>query len=74
MFGSLATLIAAVLTHRLRKNISSRTLMPVVVNGLVIGLMLSLLYQLPLFMTILTVSLGEAGVCYVFGRTAYQEC
>ncbi|HHX21630.1 MAG TPA: QueT transporter family protein [Clostridiales bacterium] len=67
VFGSLATLIAAVLTHRLRKNIYLAALMPVVVNGLVIGLMLSLLYQLPLFMTILTVSLGEAGVCYVLG-------
>ena len=55
------------MTHRLRKNIYLAALMPVVVNGLVIGLILSLLYQLPLFMTILTVSLGEAGVCYVLG-------
>lgn len=67
IFGSLATLIAAVLTRKLRRNIWLAAGMPVVVNAVVIGLMLSLLYGLPLFLTMLTVGLGQAIVCYVLG-------
>lgn len=67
VFGSLATLAAAVLTRRLRGNLWLAALMPVAVNGLVIGLMLSVLCALPLPMTVLTVSLGEAAACFLLG-------
>lgn len=67
VFGSLATLAAAVLSHKLRGNLWLAAAMPVAVNGIVIGLMLSVLYQLPAPMTMLTVALGEAVVCYVLG-------
>lgn len=67
VFGSLATLFAAVLTYRLRRNVWLAAAMPVLVNGVVIGLMLSVLYQLPAFATMLTVALGEAVVCFVLG-------
>ncbi len=67
VFGSLATLLAAILTYKLRRNLWLAAAMPVLVNGVVIGLMLSVLYQLPALMTMLTVALGEAVVCYVLG-------
>lgn len=48
LFGSLATLTAAVLTRLLRKHLWLAALMPVVINALVVGLLLNWMYQLPL--------------------------
>ncbi len=67
VFGSLATLLAAVLTRMLRKNQWLAALMPVVMNGLIVGGMLSAVYALPFFYTAATVALGEAAVCYMLG-------
>jgi uncharacterized membrane protein len=67
VFGSLATLVAAWLTRQFRNDLWLAAFMPVAVNGIVIGLMLSVVYALPLFATMGTVALGQAGVCYVLG-------
>ena len=67
VFGSLATLIAALLTRKFRKKIGLAALMPVLVNGLVIGLMLYYVYGLPPFISILTVGAGELAVCFLLG-------
>lgn len=67
LFGSLATLIAAVLTRFFRKNIWLAALMPVVVNAVVIGLMLRFVYGLSLYISFLTVGAGQALVCYLLG-------
>ena len=67
VFGSLATLIAALLTRKFRKKIGLAALMPVLVNGLVIGLMLYYVYGLPAFISILTVGAGELAVCFLLG-------
>lgn len=67
VFGSLATLLAAVLTRWLRKYAWLAALMPVICNGVIVGLVLSAVYQLPWAMTIATVALGEAAVCYMLG-------
>ncbi len=67
VFGSLATLLAAVATRALRGRLTLAALMPVVSNGLIVGATLSFVYRLPLAMTVLTVSLGEAGVCFLLG-------
>ncbi len=67
VFGSLATLLAAMLTRALRRRLWLAALMPVLTNGLIVGLMLALVYRLPPAMTILTVSMGEAGVCFLLG-------
>ncbi len=67
VFGSLATLIAAWLTRRYRNDLWLAAFMPVAINGIIIGLMLSVVYALPLFPTMGTVALGQAGVCYVLG-------
>lgn len=67
VFGSLATLLAALLTRRLRRNIWLAGLMPVIINAVVIGLMLSLMYGLHFYISFLTVGAGQAAVCYFLG-------
>ena len=67
VFGSIATLVAALLTRLMRKDLWLAALMPVVINGLVVGSMLSLVYGLPWLASMGFVALGEAGVCYVLG-------
>ncbi len=67
LFGSLATLIAALLTRRFREKIWLAALMPVVINALVIGAMLWLVYGLHPYISFLTVGAGQAIVCYLLG-------
>jgi uncharacterized membrane protein len=68
VFGTLATLLAALLTRRLRKNVWLAALPPVVCNGVIIGLVLTYAYGIDaLWLNILTVSLGQAAVCYALG-------
>ena len=66
IFGSLATLIAAFLTHK-SKNIFIAALWPVLSNAIIIGTMLHVLIDVPLIATCIYVGLGEAGACYIIG-------
>ena len=67
VFGTLATLVAAVGTYALRKNRLLAALCPVVSNGLIVGAMLSVVYGLPFALTALQVAVGEAVAVYVLG-------
>ncbi|MBE5786134.1 MAG: QueT transporter family protein [Clostridiales bacterium] len=67
VFGTLATLIAALLSYRLRKNIFLAALMPVLCNGLIIGPMLYWMYGGSWILNILTVAAGEAAACFLLG-------
>ncbi len=77
LFGSAATLLAAFLTHQLRgvriKGLPFLSaLMPVLVNGIVIGLELTFVisgsFNLPIFLINAgQVALGEAIACFVLG-------
>ena len=67
VFGSLATLAAALLTRRLRGNMWLAALPPVLVNAVVVGLMLNIQANAPLAMTMLTVGVGEAISVYALG-------
>ena len=60
IFGTLATLIAALGTYRLRQKPLLAALCPVVANGVIVGVMLAVFYALPLWMTMLEVAVGEA--------------
>ncbi len=60
IFGSLATLLAAVGTYALRDKPALAGLCPVVSNGLIVGAMLSVVYSLPMALTMLQVAAGEA--------------
>ena len=66
VFGSLATLIAAILSRK-SGNIWLAALWPVVSNMVIIGVMLHILIEVPLIATCLYVALGEAGACYIVG-------
>ncbi len=66
LFGSLATLAAAAATYRIRSKLLA-PLPPVLINALVVGAMLSMLYELDLFMSMLTVGIGQFVVLYVLG-------
>jgi len=69
VFGSLASLIAAVLTYQLRRHKFLVPVPPILVNAIVIPWVLRYAYEVPLpipFM-MLTVGIGEVLACGVLG-------
>ena len=67
IFGSLATLAAAILTRKLRGNIWLAALPPVILNGVIVGAVLSYQLSSPLLLSIGQVFTGELLVLYVLG-------
>ena len=65
VFGSLATLIAAVGTYLLRKKPLLAAACPVVSNGVIVGLVLTATSNMPLLLTMGTVALGEIGAVII---------
>ena len=59
IFGSLATLLAAVGTFLLRKKTLLAAACPVVSNGVIVGLVLAFSYGLPPALTMAEVAVGE---------------
>ena len=59
LFGTLATLLAAIGTRALRKQPMLSALCPVLSNAVIIGAMLSIFYSLPMALTMLEVAVGE---------------
>ena len=67
VFGSLASLLAAILTRRLREKLWLAALMPVSINAVVISLVLWYTSGLHPLISLLTVGAGQAVVCYLLG-------
>lgn len=67
IFGSLATLVAAFLSYKLRDKKYLVPLPPVIINALVVGSILSYVLNWPLGYAILAVGAGQAIACYVLG-------
>lgn len=72
VFGSAATLIAAILTRLLRKvefkGIPFLSILPpVVLNALIVGGELAVVYEIPFWLCALEVGGGELGVCVLLG-------
>jgi len=68
VFGTLATLLAGILTWKIKGNVWLKALPPVLCNAVIVGLVLTYAYGIDvLWMNMLTVGLGEAAVCYVLG-------
>ena len=72
VFGSLSTLLAALLTWRMAKRGMPKWLLPlpsVVFNGLIIGALLVYAYGVPVSypLAVLYVAAGQAVACYVLG-------
>ena len=65
VFGSLATLIAALGTYALRKKPVLAALCPVLSNGLIVGAVLSFVWGLPLLLTMAEVAIGEVGAVII---------
>lgn len=67
IIGSGASLIAAVFSYLLRRYKFLVPLPPIIVNGVIIGTMLSVLYGLPLVMAMISVTIGQIVACYGLG-------
>jgi len=73
IFGTLATTIAAILMILTKKVIWVSLLMPAVVNGIIVGLLLTYAYDLGmLYITIPAVFIGEFLVLFVIGLPLYK--
>ncbi len=67
VFGSLATLAAAICTYQLKHRPLLAAAAPVLLNALVVGWVLMIQYQLPYLATAGWVGLGELIACYALG-------
>lgn len=70
VFGSLATLIAAFITYKI-KNKWLLPLPSVIVNALTVGAILYYVLQLPFWISVLFVGAGQAIACYVLGMPLF---
>ena len=71
IFGTLATAIAVIPMFSI-KNIWVASLLPVISNGIIIGLELWLIYGEPLWFSMATVALGELGVITIIGCPLFR--
>ena len=69
VFGTLATLLAAICTYKLRKRFWLAALMPVIFNGVIVGAVIHYCYSpiFPLPLSMLSVAAGEAVACLIVG-------
>jgi len=64
--GSLCTLVAAYLTYKV-KNPKLAPLPPVLINAFGVSTYLHLLFDLPYWITVLYIGIGEVIACYILG-------
>ena len=69
VFGTLATLLAAICTRCLRSRLRLASAMPVLFNGVIVGAVVHFAYApvIPLPLCMLSVALGEAISCMLLG-------
>lgn len=69
VLGTLATLLAAILTRRLREHLYAAAAMPVLFNGVIVGAVVHFAYApvIPLPLCMLSVAAGEAVACFLLG-------
>lgn len=74
VFGTLATLLAALCTRRLRDHLALAALMPVLFNGVIVGAVVHFGYApvIPLPLCMLSVAAGEAVACLLVGPLAIR--
>ena len=64
--GSLCTLVAAYLTYKV-KNPKLAPLPPVLINAFGVSIYLHLIFDLPYWITVLYIGIGEVIACYILG-------
>ena len=69
LFGTLATLLAAIFTRLLARRLLPAMLMPVLFNGLIVGAVVHVAYAptVPMLLCMLSVAAGEAVSCCLLG-------
>ena len=72
IFGTAATFISVFMMSKM-KNLIVASLWPVVVNGLIIGIELNYLFQLPLALTVFQVAFGEFVVVTLLGVFLFKR-
>lgn len=75
VFGTLATLIGSLLAYLLRKKTVPALLMPVISNGIIVGIIISIFTEsgFGLFANMGLIAAGEAAACYIFGLPLYKS-
>lgn len=71
LVGSFATFLA-IYPMRYCKNVYWASLLPTVANGIIIGIELTVLYQIPIYISVLSVAAGEFVVVSVIGTQLYR--
>ncbi len=66
VFGSLATLISAYLVTKI-DNKYLVPLPPVIINALIVGMILSIVLEMPFYLTAIWVGVGQVIACYGLG-------
>ena len=72
IFGTIATFISVFFMSKM-KNLLLASLWPVVINGIIIGLELYYLFQLPLALTVFQVAFGEFVVVTIIGVPLFKK-
>ena len=74
VYGSLATLLAALCTRALRRNLLAASAMPVIFNGLIVGAVVHVAYApaIPLPLCMLFVAAGEIVSAMLLGRVVLR--
>ncbi|TCT13072.1 putative membrane protein [Natranaerovirga pectinivora] len=69
ILGSLATLLAAILSYSLRKNRYLVPIPPIIINAIVVGFLLKYVYgfALPLISLMILVAIGQFISCFILG-------
>ena len=71
IFGTLATLAAALLTHKAKNHPPWIPFAPVVINAVVVGIILYYMAGEPLWFSMMTVGVGQLIACYGLGLPLY---
>jgi len=71
IFGTSATLISCYLITK-TKNLFIASLFPVIINGIIVGLELMFLYEMPLYIGFLSVAIGEFIVVSIVGCLLFK--
>ena len=71
IFGTLATIISIIGLINIKKRPAIALLFPVLINGIIIGVLLYAFYELPLIISMVYVSIGQAAVLYLIGLPLY---
>ncbi|MBN2558642.1 MAG: QueT transporter family protein [Clostridia bacterium] len=66
IFGSIATLAAALLTYRIRNKYLA-PLPPVILNSVIVGPLVAYFVDVPFYLGMLYVGAGQLAVCYALG-------